>query len=110
MKEIFSVKISKSPNSQKKLVAVFFDKDGKKIKTTHFGFRSKTDPNNDFTKHGDEARKERYLDRHRAREDWTAPMTAGALSRWLLWNKKSLSASMSDYGKRFKIKVISNLK
>ncbi len=110
MKEIFSVKISKSPKSDKKLVAVFFDKDGKKIKTTHFGFESKFDPNNDFTRHGDPSRKESYLARHRPREDWDAPMTAGALSRWILWNKKTLSASMADYGKRFKIKVISSLK
>ena len=106
MSKIFSVEFTKASNPEKKFTARFFDKEGKKIKTTHFGFRSKTDPNNDFTKHGDPERKERYLDRHRAREDWTAPMTAGALSRWVLWNKKSLTASMSDYGKRFKIKII----
>ena len=105
MKDIFSVKIFKSPKSEKKYVAVFFDKDGKKIKTTHFGQTGASD----FTLHGDEARKERYLDRHRAREDWSAPTTAGALSRFILWNRKTLKASMADYGKRFKIKVISNL-
>jgi hypothetical protein len=106
MSKIFSVEFTKASNPQKKYTATFFDKENKKIKTTHFGFRSKTDPNNDFTKHGDPQRKERYLDRHRAREDWSAPMTAGALSRWILWHKKSLTSSMRDYGKRFKIKII----
>jgi hypothetical protein len=105
MKEIFSVKISNSPKSDKKYVAVFFDKDGKKIKTTHFGQRGASD----FTKHGDEARRKRYDDRHRARENWEAPMTAGSLSKYILWNRKTLKASIADYGKRFKIKVISSL-
>jgi hypothetical protein len=108
MSKINSVKFTKASNPQKKYTATFFDKDNKKIKTTHFGFRSKTDKKNDFTLHGDPERKERYLDRHRARENWNAPMTAGALSRWVLWEKKSLKASMADYGKRFKIKVINN--
>lgn len=106
MSKIFSVEFTRAKNPQKKFTAVFFDKEGKKLKTSHFGFKSKTDPNNDFTKHGDEARKERYLDRHRARENWNAPMTSGALSRWILWNKKSLKSSMADYGKRFKIKIL----
>ena len=106
MSKIFSVEFTRAKNPTKKFTAVFFDKEGKKLKTSHFGFRSKTDPNNDFTKHGDEARKESYLARHKPREDWNAPMTAGALSRWILWHKKSLKASMADYGKRFKIKVI----
>lgn len=108
MSKIFSVEFTKASNPKKKYTATFFDKDNKKIKTTHFGFRSKTDPNNDFTKHGDPQRKESYLARHEPREDWTAPMTAGALSRFILWNRKSLNASMVDYGKRFKIKVINN--
>ena len=106
MSKIFSVEFSKAVNPSKKLTAIFRDKDGKKLKTTHFGFRSEKDTNNDFTKHGDEARKESYLARHKAREDWTSPTTAGALSRWILWHKKSLKSSMADYGKRFKIKVI----
>jgi hypothetical protein len=108
MSKINSVKFTKASNPKKKYTATFFDKDNKKIKTTHFGFRSKTDKKNDFTLHGDEARKQSYLARHEPREDWTSPTTAGALSRWILWHKKSLNTSMADYGKRFKIKVINN--
>jgi len=55
----------------------------------------------DFTKHKDEARKQRYLDRHKANENWNKPDTAGALSRWILWNKPTLRESIQDYKQRF---------
>ena len=55
----------------------------------------------DFTVHKDEKRKQRYLSRHKSRENWNAPMTAGALSRWILWNKTTRSASIRDYKNRF---------
>ena len=86
----------KSTNSKKKYMAVFYE-NGKKIKTTHFGAAGMSD----YTKHKDPARKQRYMNRHRATEDWSKPMTAGALSRFILWNKPSLKASISDYKKRF---------
>tara|TARA_R100000388_G_C7237756_1_gene159045 strand:+ start:391 stop:678 length:288 start_codon:yes stop_codon:yes gene_type:complete len=92
------VEIKKSTNPKKKYMAIFYD-DGKKKKTTHFGAAGASD----FTKNKDESRKKRYLDRHRKRENWNAYMTAGALSRWILWNKTSLSASIADYKKRFNL-------
>ncbi len=57
----------------------------------------------DFTKHKDEERKERYLARHKANENWNKPDTAGALSRWILWNKPTLKESIQDYKKRFSL-------
>jgi len=57
----------------------------------------------DFPTHKDEARKKRYLARHRARENWNAPMTAGALSRWILWNLPSRQASIRAYKKKFNL-------
>ena len=101
-----SVTISRSSNSEKKLMAVFEDSEGKKIKTTHFGQRGASD----YTKHGDKERMERYLERHgggtttSTKEDWKDPTTAGALSRWILWNKPSLKASFDDYKSRFGLK------
>ena len=94
------VEIKPSTQKTKKLMAIFYDDNGKKIKTTHFGAKGMSD----FTIHKDKERKERYLDRHRKRENWNAPMTAGALSRWLLWNKPTLQGSIRDYKKRFKLK------
>lgn len=90
--------IKKSNKSGKKLMAIFDD--GKKKKTTHFGAEGMSD----FTIHKDPKRKERYLKRHKKNENWSAPMTAGALSRWILWNKPTLKASVEDYKKRFKLK------
>lgn len=57
----------------------------------------------DFTLHKDEDRKERYLKRHEKNENWKDPMTPGALSRWVLWNKTTLKASIDDFKKRFKL-------
>ena len=57
----------------------------------------------DFTTHKDEERKQRYITRHQAREDWgkSGIDKAGFWSRWLLWNKMSISASYEDIKKRF---------
>ena len=54
--------ISKSTNKSKKYDAVIDDK--KKIS---FGEKGA----NDYTKHKDEERKQRYIDRHKKNEDWT---------------------------------------
>ena len=92
------VVIKKSTNKDKKYMAIFTDKDGSK-KTTHFGASGMSD----YTKHNDDARKKRYLDRHRANENWNDYTSAGSLSRWILWNKKTYNASVADYKRRFKL-------
>jgi len=102
----YSVEISRSTNDEKKLMAVFSDKEGDKMKTTHFGQRGASD----YTKHGEKERMERYLERHgggtttSTKEDWKDPTTAGSLSRWILWNKPDLKASFNDYKRRFNLK------
>jgi hypothetical protein len=59
----------------------------------------------DFTKHKDEARKERYINRHKNNENWgkSGIDTAGFWSRWLLWNKKTIKESYNDIKNRFNI-------
>lgn len=91
--------VEKGTAKNKKLKAIFYDGD-KKIKTVQFGSKGMSD----FTIHKDKERKQRYLDRHRKRENWNDPMTAGALSRWILWNKPTLEGSIKDFKKRFKLK------
>ena len=93
--------IKPSTTKSKKLTAIFYDEKGKKIKTTNFGQKGASD----FTIHGDEKRKQRYLDRHKERENWNDYMTAGSLSRWILWNRKSLKSSIADYKRKFKLKT-----
>ena len=88
--------ITKSRKSDKKYDATI---DGKK--TVSFGAKGYSD----FTLHKDRARKERYIQRHKANEDWNKSGidTAGFLSRWLLWNKPSLQSSVSDLNNRYKV-------
>lgn len=93
------VVIKKSDKKGKKLMAVFTLENGR-TRTTHFGAEGMTD----YTLSKDDERKKRYLARHRKNENWSAPMTAGALSRWILWNKPTREASIKDYKKRFNLK------
>jgi len=97
------VQLLKSSNEKKKYMAVFYNEERKKIKTTHFGSAGMSD----FTIYkGEEGkeRKERYIARHSANEKWNDYMTAGSLSYHLLWNKPTLSASYNDYIKKFGLK------
>ena len=89
------ISITPSEKPEKKLKATF-ETDGR-TKTTHFGAAGMTD----YTKSKDPERKARYLTRHAANENWNDPTSAGALSRWVLWNKPTLEASKADYKRRF---------
>jgi len=90
------VKIVPSTNPKKKLEAHFLLDNGKE-KIVRFGAMGYVD----FTTHKDEKRKELYLERHKNLEDWTNPLTAGALSRWILWNKPTIRGSITDFKRRF---------
>lgn len=78
-------------------MAIFEDCSTHRQKTTHFGSFGMSD----YTIHKDSARKQRYLARHRKNENWDEPTSAGSLSRYILWNKTSLQASINDYKRRF---------
>jgi hypothetical protein len=63
----------------------------------------------DFTQHKDNKRKRNYISRHRSNEDWMASWfanTAGFYSRYVLWNKDTIEASIDDLNKKFKHKGI----
>jgi hypothetical protein len=91
------VSITKATDGKHKYTAVF-DIDGKS-KTTQFGAVGY----DDFIKTKDATKKEAYLARHKSRENWNDPTTAGALSRWILWNLPTLRGSIADFKKRFKL-------
>lgn len=91
------IEIKESTRKDKKMMAVFFNKKTNRNNTVHFGARGMSD----YTIHKDPERKQRYLQRHKTNENWDDPVTAGALSRWILWNKKSLRNSIADYTSRF---------
>ena len=81
----------------KKYKMVFYDTARKKLKSISFGAVGYED----FTITGDIQQKMNYISRHQAREDFNDPMTAGSLSRWILWDKTSVSASYKSYRSRF---------
>ena len=68
-------------------------------KTIHFGAKGYSD----FTRHGDEARKERYLKRHRPTEDWSKSgiETPGFWARHILWAEPSIEQSARKVRERF---------
>jgi hypothetical protein len=87
--------ISPSKNKKKKFDAII---DGKK--TISFGDSAYQD----YRKHKDKERKERYIARHKKNEDHglSGVRTAGFWSANLLWNKKTLKESIDDINKKFK--------
>lgn len=89
--------IKPSTRKDKKFMAKFCNTENGREKTTHFGAKGMSD----YTIHKDPKRKERYIKRHKVRENWNDPTSAGALSRWVLWNKPSLEKSISSYKKMF---------
>ena len=93
------VKLFVSPIKTKKYRAIFYDKNNNILNQTDFG----ADGYEDYTIHKDDDRKQNYLNRHKKRENWNNPFSAGALSRWVLWNKPTLKSSWEDYKKRFKL-------
>jgi len=96
------VEITKSNRNDKRFQAVFTDDDNKKIKTTQFGL--KNPKIGTYIDHKNDKLKENYLKRHKKNENWNDFMSAGSLSRYILWNKKTFQDSLNDYKKIFKLK------
>tara|TARA_R110000782_G_scaffold65507_1_gene133300 strand:- start:890 stop:1195 length:306 start_codon:yes stop_codon:yes gene_type:complete len=101
------MEIKPSTAKNKKFTAVFsHDKDGKrvKIKTSQFGSKGMED----YTISKDKEQRSRYIKRHNPRttkENWNDYMSAGALSRWLLWGAStSLDTNIKKYKLKFKLK------
>ena len=88
------ITITKSKNKDKKFDAIINGK-----KRISFGQAGASD----FTKHKDEDRKQRYIDRH-SNEDHTKKNIASPayMSRWITWNKPTIEASISDLNKKYK--------
>ena len=82
----------------KRLKATMTLKSGSK-KTINFGSK------NGFTYYdgADNEKRLNYLKRHKKNEDWNDILTAGALSRWILWEHTSIQDIKKMLGNRFKI-------
>tara|TARA_R110001606_G_scaffold83438_1_gene190488 strand:- start:4105 stop:4401 length:297 start_codon:yes stop_codon:yes gene_type:complete len=93
--------VSKATAKNKKWKAVFFDDQGKKIKTTNFGdSRYK-----DYTQTGDKEKRRLYRERHRKDLKTGDYKRAGFLSYHILWGPTAkVSSNISSYKKRFSLK------
>ena len=94
------------PGSPKKYVAVFRE-EGRPDVRIGFGAHGAMD----FIKWGKKAgptvaaeRRRAYLLRH-ARENWADPRSAGALSRWILWELPDFSAAVAAFVRRFGLQL-----
>ncbi len=99
MSKPVKVVIKKSNKEGKKLMAIFTMSNGR-AKTTHFGSAGM----DDYTKTRDKEQRQRYLKRHRRNENWNNPVSAGALSRWILWGPfTSKQKNISSFKRRFNL-------
>ena len=98
------VRLEKSPKAAKKFCATVWLSSNKRPIRVHFGAAGMED----YTMHGDKARRRRYLRRHRKREDWTLNgiATPGFWSRWLLWHKRTIRASRASISKCFGVRFV----
>ena len=87
------ISLEKSNKPNKKLVIKFKEPN----LTIHFGSKNSST----YLDHHDKVKRENYLKRHKANEDWNKPNSRGALSRWLLWGD---STSLNENIKQFKQK------
>ena len=95
------VVFKRSPKKDKKYMATFELTNGH-TKSVHFGAAGYQNYGGvGKEKHLSKKRKENYIKRHSKNEDFNKPMTAGSLSRWVLWNKDTFSKSVADYKRRF---------
>ena len=102
-KNIKLIKIEKSDKKNKKWDAIFeitTKKGNDKLKITSFGY---DDKDNDFTKHNDLERRNRYIIRHEKDLRTGDPTRAGYLSLFILWNLPTLKSSIEDYKDRLNI-------
>jgi len=98
------ISITKSNKSDKKYMAKFKNKTTGREKTTHFGaagYKDYTIYTSQDSKDIADKKKASYISRHKVNENWNDPIKAGTLSRYILWNKPTIAASIKSYKNMF---------
>ena len=103
MSELKLIKVEKSSRPGKRLMAIF-ERNGRKL-IRHFGYRNKNTgkTGSTYIDHKNPITKKNWIARHQVRGKFNDPLTASSLSRWILWNKKTLAGSIKDFKKRFNL-------
>jgi hypothetical protein len=95
--------ITTAPATDKAKYIAKFERDGRTI-TTKFGAAAYKDYTIYYRTEGKSAadkRRAAYIARHSATEDFTDPTKAGTLSRYILWEKSTVTAAITAYRRRF---------
>ena len=87
------IEISKSSRAGKKYQATANNR------TIHFGQK----PYEDFTMHRDESKRQNYIKRHGAQQDWSKKnvMTPGFMSRFVLWEAPTVRGAVTKLNKKY---------
>jgi hypothetical protein len=87
--------IQKSTRKGKRFMATYANG-----KVVHFG----QEGGKTYIDEGDKIKRENYLLRHKKRENWNNPFSAGSLSRYLLWGDSTdLETNHQAFMKKFPI-------
>lgn len=93
------VKLTESPNTEKKWRATF-ELDNGRLKHTDFGDSSMLD----YTQHKDKQRRENYRSRHARDLRTNDPTRAGFLSYYILWGDyTSIRSNLEAYRRKFNL-------
>lgn len=95
------VKFSNGTSKGKKMKAIFYNGD-KKVKTTQFGATGYLD----YTSGATKEQQKNYINRHtNKRENHEKYMSAGSLSRYVLWGSStSKTININTYKRKFNLK------
>ena len=97
-----------SNDNKTKYTIKLLDSSTDKIITRKFGawnYKDYTIYSRELTKNEADIKKMNYIKRHSVNEEFTDPTAKSTLSMFILWNKKTLLASLKDYIKTFKIRL-----
>ena len=87
--------IEKSTRKGKRFMATYANG-----KVVHFG----QEGGKTYIDEGNKIKRENYLVRHKKRENWNDPFSAGSLSRYLLWgDSTSMETNHQAFMKKFPI-------
>ena len=100
MSAIKSVVIKKSEQPKKRYMAIFTRENGR-TKTINFGSKGA----NTFVDGAGDKVKSAWEARHKVREDWNNPITAGSLAKHILWgDSDNISKNVVAFKKKFNLK------
>jgi len=100
---IDSLKVVDNPNAKKdkkRLIAIFTFNNNDKIKKIKFGYYGSKGT---FADGASTQKRDNYIKRHKKRENWENILTAGALSRYILWQGRTNTGIQDFIKNKFKI-------